>query len=186
MSPYNADSAFTFDTNMYRDTASKSISKDEWTKVTFDYMIDESNVKNNISCLTIQAAGSSKDIFIDNIRVEECATDVVFTHISGADVSAGKSKPKLVIATDDTLKEKAKGNYKIYVAENGKITFEKNEAQKGNIVVLVFDKNGKIVKANASKSVVSVISNNAEYTIKVMTFDGEMKDIVTINSSDLK
>ena len=186
MAPYNADGAFTFDTNMYRDTASKRGSKDEWTTVSFDYVIDESNVKDKISCLTIQTADSSKDIYIDNIRVEECATDVVFTHTSGADLGEGKSKPKLVIATDDSLKEITKGNYKLYASENGKLTFEKDVNTNGSIVAIMYSKDGKIIKANASKFVASVIPKATEYTIKVMTFDGEMKDIVTINPSDLK
>ncbi|MBE7053652.1 MAG: hypothetical protein E7391_05185 [Ruminococcaceae bacterium] len=186
MASYNADSAFTYDTNMYRTTISKSAKANEWTTVTFDYVIDETNVKDNILCLTIQTSDSAKDICIDNIKVEESATDIVITHTSGSNLKEGKTKPKLVISTDDTLKEITKGNYKIKVSnEKGKITVIKDELQKGNVIVIALDKDGKIVKATAAESVTSIAIPDGEYSIKIVTFDGEIKDAITIKPIDL-
>ncbi|MBE7054463.1 MAG: hypothetical protein E7391_09395, partial [Ruminococcaceae bacterium] len=105
MASYNPESEsssayYKYDASMYGTTVSQSAKAGEWTKVSFDYTIDQGNIDGRIQMLTIQSSIGTSSFYLDDINVELLATDVCVTSKEGRNLEEGKTTPKLVLTKE--------------------------------------------------------------------------------------
>lgn len=90
---------YDYDARFYGTVNNTKAKKNEWTKVNFKYEITKGNVDGKIGMLTIATDDYAGNMYIDDILVCECSTDVEIVSKEGKNIAEGKFAPKLSITT---------------------------------------------------------------------------------------
>ncbi|MBE7053663.1 MAG: hypothetical protein E7391_05240 [Ruminococcaceae bacterium] len=90
---------YDYDATYYGVSNKTTAKKNEWTKVNFKYEITKGNVDGKIGMLTIATSDYAGNMYIDDILVSECSTDVEIVSKEGKNIAEGKFAPKLAISS---------------------------------------------------------------------------------------